>query len=350
MTITMPPHRTPCCGWRLHTKRTRPTSGSCAPSFERCRRTPREALDRRWIMCRRLSYRAAHIRLRRMRFARGFVDCVESDGSMVAHGFQRDLDFAHHEVSGSLRRARSRATFAAGPPMRPRAQAAWPRTSGSSWLPAPSAQHGKVGIGADVAEGDGRVPRQAPPLGPRHGCTEVRISKLLLSASSAASAARGRHCRSRLGASSASSCWARRPGVGADFLADIAAVHPVAHRRAKLVRNGIAQLDGEVGDAGRRMDRVGGDDAPGRAVVDADRAPAAVPVEWRVGLEVEIEQHFAEQHPRAMPGHDQARILAVPAEPGPGRDRPLHDPGRIDQVPRLDLVVRARIQARRGAP
>src|SRR5260370_338170 len=73
------------------------------------------------------------------------------------------------EASDSSTRARSKAARASGPPRRPRAQAAWPRTSGSG---AAASARASAGIAAGVpglAGGGQALPRGAPPLGRLEG-------------------------------------------------------------------------------------------------------------------------------------------------------------------------------------
>jgi hypothetical protein len=60
--------------------------------------------------------------------------------------------------------------------------------------------------------------------------------------------------------------------------------------------------------------------------------------ERRVGLQLQVEHQLAEQDPGAMPRHDQAGVLAVPAEAGAGGHCALDDAGGVDQPARLDRV------------
>ena len=120
---------------------------------------------------------------------------------------------------------------------------------------------------------------------------------------------------------------------GADLLADVAAEDPVAEVRSQLARDRAALLDRLKRDARWRVDRVRGDDRARRAAIETDAAASAVLGQWLVGLEVEIEQQLAEHDPGAVPGHDDAGVLAVPAEPGAGGDRAIDDPGMVGQEP-----------------
>src|SRR6185295_16215271 len=62
----------------------------------------------------------------------------------------------------------------------------------------------------------------------------------------------------------------------ADELAVVAAVDPVPHQRAQVLRDRALVLDGEVRDAASRVELIGTDDGAGRADVHAFRARAAV--------------------------------------------------------------------------
>src|SRR5690606_7647025 len=67
----------------------------------------------------------------------------------------------------------------------------------------------------------------------------------------------------------------RRAIEGADLLADVAAEDPAPDRRPQRARDGAAQLDGEVGDAAARVERVGVDEGARGAGVEAGAAAAA---------------------------------------------------------------------------
>jgi hypothetical protein len=81
------------------------------------------------------------------------------------------------------------------------------------------------------------------------------------------------------------------------------------------------------------VNRVGGDDRAGWALVEADVAAAAVLVQWLIWFQVQIEQQLAEHDPRAMTGHDDAGVLAVPSEPGASGNRAIDDARVIGQEP-----------------
>ena len=140
-------------------------------------------------------------------------------------------------------------------------------------------------------------------------------------------------------------------GVWADLLADIAAKDPVAELRPQLARDRAALLDGLEGEAARGVDGVGRDDGPGRAAIEADAAAAAVLVEGRIRLQIELQQQLAQHHPRAMPGHDDAGVLAIPAQPGAGRDGAIDDAarGRSGNGRRPDSPTRYSIAGVQGA-
>jgi hypothetical protein len=63
---------------------------------------------------------------------------------------------------------------------------------------------------------------------------------------------------------------------GAEQLAIVAAVYPVANRLAKFDRYRVLRFDREIRNAATGVEKVGRDDCVGRANVEAGRAGAAV--------------------------------------------------------------------------
>src|SRR5205085_489912 len=103
---------------------------------------------------------------------------------------------------------------------------------------------------------------------------------------------------------------------GANVLADVAAVEPafeVARNFVGQLR--LAQFDCGVRDAARGVEQVRLDDCAGRARLDAKRARAAVVFDARVvRLQLDVEDEFAEEDPRAVFARDEVRVLAYPAQ------------------------------------
>src|SRR5918995_5324277 len=176
-----------------------------------------------------------------------------------------------------------------------------------------------VVLGSDVAERDRCIASQPGPPRPHDGGASVELAECL-----------ARHLQEAMqrgvgvvhvaGEEGRVRLVRGRARIGADLLADVTAEDPVAEVRSQLARDRAALLDGLKRDAQRRMDRVRGDDRARRAAIETDAAPSAVLGQWLIGLEVEIEQQLAEHDPGAVPGYDDAGVLAVPAESGAGRD------------------------------
>ena len=104
--------------------------------------------------------------------------------------------------------------------------------------------------------------------------------------------------------------WAGRPP------GSVAAVDAVAERGPVLDREHPGGLH-QPGQAAAGVDHAGGDDGAGRAAVDAPRArPAPVGHRLRGGLEVGVGEDRAEHEPAPLPGQQQVRALAVPAQTG----------------------------------
>ncbi len=191
---------------------------------------------------------------------------------------------------------------------------------------------------AAVAEGDRRIPGKPTALCARYRGAEVGRAEPLVGHSKQPVQRRERvveRRRRHLGVVGD----LRRLRVGAHVLADVTAVDPVAHLRSQLAGNPATLFDRQERDAGRRVNRVGVDDRAGRALVQADAAAAAIPVERGVGQQRDVEHQLAEQHPRAVTGNDDARMLPIPAESGAGGDGALHHPRGVDEEAGLDFVA-----------
>jgi len=76
--------------------------------------------------------------------------------------------------------------------------------------------------------------------------------------------------------------------VGADVLADVAAEDVAAHGSAEVLRDGAAELDGEVGDAAAGVEEVGLDQGFSGAGVEAEGAGAAAVGLGRGGFEFQV--------------------------------------------------------------
>src|SRR6266536_275244 len=99
----------------------------------------------------------------------------------------------------------------------------------------------------------------------------------------------------------------------ADVLADVAAVDAVLERRAHLLRDRLRRLR-PVGETKRRVERAGLVERAGRARVDAEPAGAAVELERRRRLDLDVGDERSEHDPRAEAFRDQERVLAVEAD------------------------------------
>ncbi len=125
----------------------------------------------------------------------------------------------------------------------------------------------------------------------------------------------------------------------ADVLTDVAAVHQGAHRGAKVRRGRLAQLDRQVRDAARGVDRAGRDDGAGGTRRQARRALAALVEARLVGLERQARDEASEEQPRTQLGVDHAAVLADPADAGVLRVDALLDRPGVDVRPRLKRRV-----------
>src|SRR6185437_15398336 len=102
----------------------------------------------------------------------------------------------------------------------------------------------------------------------------------------------------------------------ADREAIVAAIDPVAHQRAQLVRDRAVVLDGEIGDAARRIEPIGCREGVRRADLLTPGTTAAAVGVRRVGCDVERGVDLAEEQPGAVRARDEVGVLALPAQPG----------------------------------
>ncbi len=130
----------------------------------------------------------------------------------------------------------------------------------------------------------------------------------------------------------------------ADGEAIVAAEDAVAHRCAEARRDMPLMLDGEVGDAGARIDLVGRGEGVRRANVETAPAGPAMILLGRVGLDLGGGEDRADEQPRAELARDEIGVLALPAEPGARGERLLHHRRGIDE--QLHLALRERLHAR----
>src|SRR5262245_22497109 len=122
----------------------------------------------------------------------------------------------------------------------------------------------------------------------------------------------------------------RRLVVGADILADVAAVHVVAKRGVKLLGDRTFQLNRQIRETACRIELAGLDERSGRACLEASRARTALVDAGRVGIERKCADDFREEQPRADLRVDQAGVLPYPPEAGVLRIDPLLDRAGID--------------------
>src|SRR6185437_12930837 len=100
---------------------------------------------------------------------------------------------------------------------------------------------------------------------------------------------------------------------GTDVLADVAAVDLVTQRLAVLLRDRAARLR-PVGEAPRRVEHARLVERVRGTGLDAERARAAIGVERRRRLELDVGHERPEDDPRAEATCDQHRVLAVEAD------------------------------------
>ena len=125
----------------------------------------------------------------------------------------------------------------------------------------------------------------------------------------------------------------------------IAAVNAVAHLRAQLARDRAFVLDGEIRDAAPRIEPIGRRKRICRTDIKAGPARAAMVDLGRVRLKLERAEDRAEKQPRAVLARHEIGVLALPAEPGRGRERFLHHGRGIDE--HLHVAARVRHQPAR---
>src|SRR5205823_6889271 len=119
---------------------------------------------------------------------------------------------------------------------------------------------------------------------------------------------------------------------GADVLANVAAEDVTAHGAADRLRDGIAELDREVGNAEARVHGVAGasaHDGFGGTGLYAAAARAAAIGRRRIGSDFDRDEQFAQEEPRAGLLVDQAGVPADPAQAGQPCIRALQKGRRI---------------------
>src|SRR5690348_2282340 len=119
---------------------------------------------------------------------------------------------------------------------------------------------------------------------------------------------------------------------GADRLAVVAAVDPVADQRPQRLRDRALVLDRQVRDAAPRVELVRTGDRPRRACVDAARARAATLLRGLVAGQRQVGVDLAQEEPRAG-AIEEERVLAAPAEAALARELDLHHRRRIGEHP-----------------
>ena len=119
--------------------------------------------------------------------------------------------------------------------------------------------------------------------------------------------------------------------VRTHLLTHVAPIQPLPGRFAELLRNLLAQLDREIRDAPARIEPSRRRDRPRRTRLETPRAsPAAVRLERRVCLELEIEHERAEKEERAALRIHEHRVLPEPAEPRAPREFALEQRTGVD--------------------
>ena len=97
-------------------------------------------------------------------------------------------------------------------------------------------------------------------------------------------------------------------------------------------------LDRQVGDAAPRVQLVRRGEGRGGAGVQAAPAVAATVLAGLVRRQVQRRVDLAQEQPGAVRPRHEVGVLALPAEPGPFRQRLLHDGGRVHEHLQLGLV------------
>ncbi len=106
-------------------------------------------------------------------------------------------------------------------------------------------------------------------------------------------------------------------------------------------RDMTLMLDGEVGDAGPRIEPVRRGEGFRRAHIETAPAGSAMIVFGRVRLDRGTGEDLAEKEPRAEVARDEIGVLALPAEPCARGERLLHHRRGIDEE--LHIVSRQRL-------
>ncbi len=123
----------------------------------------------------------------------------------------------------------------------------------------------------------------------------------------------------------------------------VAAIDAIAHRAAELVRDMPLMLDGEIGDAARRIELIGLREGIGRADILTGPAGTAAVLMRRIGLQRLRGEYGAEKKPRAKLARNEIGVFALPAKPcglgeglfhhRRGVDENLHLHGRLFRQP-----------------
>ena len=111
-----------------------------------------------------------------------------------------------------------------------------------------------------------------------------------------------------------------RPALveGAYFLADIASEDKTVHFMCPFLRNGMFRfpLDGEAGEAAAGIEQAGRHQCAGGTGIQAEAAAAAAVPGRDIGGQCDVDDQFAENHPRAHTGGDDEAVFALPADAG----------------------------------
>src|SRR4051812_22167836 len=130
------------------------------------------------------------------------------------------------------------------------------------------------------------------------------------------------------------------PVPRADVLANVAAVDLGAEPGAIFLRRQRGRL-GPVREAARGVERPRLVERASRAGVDAEPTLAAVKIERRGRLELDVRDERSEHDPGAVPARDEERVLAVEADTAPRGTLAVDVLVRIDE----DAVLAAQLPA-----
>ena len=173
---------------------------------------------------------------------------------------------------------------------------------------------GQGGGVADVAQGDADVAQQSAPLRPRNR----RDGKFLFETG----VIKGEEL-DQIRLSQIRPCVflhelarASEPVPRTNREAIVAAIDPIADGWAEFDRDRAFQFNGQIGNAEPRIELERAGDRPGRAGLQTTGAGATAIPFWRVRLQFQRRDDFAEENPIAEPAADEIGVFADEAEAG----------------------------------